>query len=97
MNTPKLKLIGWRALIQVDQLKPEGIELPENFQNKDKTRGVVVGLGDGRVGATDKILPFPVRVGDRVLLGPFGVTEYFEDNVEYRIVSAEDILGVVNA
>jgi co-chaperonin GroES (HSP10) len=92
---PKLIPLGWRVLVRVDESKPEGgVVLPEGYV-ADKTRGVVVRLGDGRVGATATLLEFPVKAGDHVLMGPYAVMDYHEDGVEYRLVSCEDILGIL--
>lgn len=97
MKTPKLKVLGWRCLIEISNpnVSAGGIDLPE-MSKPDMRKGTVVGLGDGRVNDTDKILPFPVKLGDVVLLGPYAVTEYQEDGNLYVITSAQDLLGILN-
>jgi chaperonin GroES len=95
-KTPKLRVLGYRVLIQIenDEISPGGVIKPE-LSEPDRKRGVVVALGDGTVNDTGRVLEFPVRVGDKVVLGPFAVTDYVEDGTLYCLVAAQDIFGVL--
>ena len=96
MNTPKLKVLGYRVLIQVENedVSAGGIIKPE-LSEPDRRRGIVVALGDGVVNDSGRVLDMPVDIGDRVILGPYAVTDYIEDNVLYCLVSAQDIFGII--
>jgi chaperonin GroES len=42
-----------------------------------------------------KKVPFEVKKGDRVLVSKYGGTEIKLDNKEYKILSADDILAII--
>lgn len=96
MTQPKIRVLGYRVLIQVENeaISQGGIIKPE-LSEPDRRRGIVVALGDGVVNDSGRVLDMPVKIGDRVVLGPFAVTDYIEDNVLYCLVSAQDIFGII--
>lgn len=94
MHKPNIKILGNRILVELDDVTSSGIQIPDAAR-KIKNRGTVVALGDGRYNAAGQLADFDVRLGDRVLLSEFAVTPYHEDGREFRVVAAEDILGVL--
>ncbi len=81
--------LGDRVLVQLveeQQRTQSGIYIPDTAKDKPQT-GLVVAVGDGE--------EVKVKNGQRVLFAKFAGTEIKIDNVEHLILSAEDILAVV--
>jgi len=71
-----------------------GIILPDTAQEKPQ-RGKVLAVGPGKRLDSGQLAPIDVNVGDTVLYGKYGGTEVKVDGMDYIILRAEDILGVV--
>jgi len=54
-----------------------------------------VALGTGKTNDDGKKIPFEVKKGDRVLVSKYGGTEIKLDGKEYKILSSDDILAVI--
>jgi chaperonin GroES len=52
-------------------------------------------LGSGKTDDSGKKVPFEVKVGDRVLVSKYGGTEVKLDGKEYKLLSADGLLGVI--
>ena len=93
-----LKPLGDRVLVEPveeKETKKGGIIIPDTAKEKP-TEGVVRALGTGKIDDNGKKIPFEVKVGDRVLVSKYGGTEIKLDGKEYKILSSDDILGVVD-
>ncbi len=93
-----LKPLGDRVLVEPveeKETKKGGIIIPDTAKEKP-TEGVVRALGTGKLDDNGKKIPFEVKVGDRVLVSKYGGTEIKLDGKEYKILSSDDILGVVD-
>ena len=88
MSKPKITPLGDRVLVkQVDedeQVKG-GIIIPDSA--KEKPQGKKDDAGND--------VPFQVKKGDKVLISKYGGTDVKVDDVEYKILREEDILGIV--
>ncbi|HMQ09309.1 MAG TPA: co-chaperone GroES [Candidatus Nanoperiomorbaceae bacterium] len=62
-----------------------GLYLPESAKEKSQVAKVVAVGKDAR----------EVKVGDRIIIGGYQITEAKIDGVEYMIVKEEDVLAVV--
>ena len=51
--------------------------------------------GEGKMDKDGKLLPMPVKVGDKVIYGKFGGTEVTLDGENVLILRADDIYAVV--
>jgi co-chaperonin GroES (HSP10) len=87
MNTPQLKLLGKRILIELHKPVVQGIVLADDVK-PDQFRGTVAGTGEAP-GWTSLL-----NIGDEVLLSNFGGQEYREGDRIYKIVADEDVIGV---
>jgi chaperonin GroES len=56
---------------------------------------LIVALGTGKTDDNGKKVPFEVKKGDRVLVSKYGGTEIKLDGKEYKILSSDDILAVI--
>jgi chaperonin GroES len=92
-----LKPLGDRVLVEPveeKETKKGGIIIPDTAKEKP-TEGIVVAIGTGKTDDNGKKIPFEVKKGDRVLVSKYGGTEIKLDGKEYKIMSSDDILGVI--
>jgi len=93
-----LKPLGDRLLVEPVEEKETrkgGIIIPDSAKEKP-TEAVVVALGTGKTDDNGKKVPFEVKKGDRVLISKYGGTEVKLDGRELKILSSDDILGVID-
>ena len=95
----KIRPLGDKIIIKRDEPTSKtdsGIYLPESAKDKPK-QGKVVATGNGILNKeTGEYLPFSVKKGDAVIFSSYAGTEVKIDNVDYLIMTEEDILGVVD-
>jgi len=77
------------------EVKKGGIIIPDTAKEKP-TEGLVVALGTGKTDDNGKKVAFEVKKGDRVLVSKYGGTEIKLDGKEYKILSSDDILAVID-
>ena len=97
MAKVNIKPIGDRVLVQAIEEKEQvrgGIIIPDSAKEKPQ-EAKVVALGTGKKGEDGKIVPFEVKVGDKVLVSKYGGTEVKVDDQKYTLVREEDILGII--
>ena len=80
--------------IEEGEQKIGGIIIPDSAKEKPM-ESVVVALGTGKTNDDGKKIPFEVKKGDRVLVSKYGGTEIKLDGKEYKILSSDDILAVI--
>jgi chaperonin GroES len=97
MAAINVKPLGDRVLVEPaeeKEVKKGGIIIPDTAKEKP-TEGIVVALGTGKTDDSGKKIPFEVKKGDRVLVTKYGGTEIKLDGKEYKILSSDDILAVI--
>jgi chaperonin GroES len=72
-----------------------GIVIPDTAKEKPQ-EGKVLAVGPGRVDDNGNRVPVDVSVGDVVIYSKYGGTEVKHNGEEYLILSARDVLAVVN-
>lgn len=93
----KLRPLGDRILVKAEEPKEKkigGIIIPDTVKEKPQ-EGTVVAAGNGKTGKDGKVIPMDVKVGDKVLYGKYSGTEVKIDNVDYLIMSQDDVLGIL--
>jgi len=93
----KIKPLGDRVLVQPleqEEVKKGGIIIPDSAKEKPQ-EGRVIAVGTGKRDDDGKVIPFNVKVGDKVLMPKYGGTEIKIDDVEYQLVREEDILAII--
>ena len=55
----------------------------------------MIAVGPGRTDKDGALIPMDVKKGDRILFGKYSGTETKIDGVEYLIMRADDILGIL--
>lgn len=97
MAKVKIKPIGDRVLVKHLEEKEQvrgGIIIPDSAKEKPQ-EAEVIALGTGKKDENGKVTPFEVKVGDRVLIAQYGGNEVKIDDVKYKLVREDDILGVL--
>ncbi len=81
--------------LDAEQTTASGLVIPDTAKEKPQ-EGEVLAVGPGRFDDEgEKRIPLDVKVGDTVLYSKYGGTEVKYDNEEYLILSARDVLAVV--
>ncbi|OGY46264.1 MAG: co-chaperone GroES [Candidatus Buchananbacteria bacterium RIFCSPHIGHO2_01_FULL_44_11] len=89
----KLKPLGNRVIVTLlteEETSKSGIILPETIDKEKKAEGKVIAIGEG-----EKIQKLDLKVGDKVLFGKYAGEEVKIEKVEYKILSDEDVLAVI--
>ncbi|MGC9941272.1 MAG: co-chaperone GroES [Verrucomicrobiota bacterium] len=92
-----VKPLGDRILVEAieeKEVKKGGIIIPDSAKEKP-TESTVVALGTGKLDDNGKRIAFEVKKGDRILCSKYGGTEIKIDGKEYKILSSDDILAVL--
>lgn len=93
-----VKPLGDRVLVESaeeKEVKKGGIIIPDSAKEKPM-EAIVRALGTGKVDDDGKKIPFEVKVNDRILISKYGGTEIKIDGKEYKILSSDDILAVID-
>jgi len=92
-----VKPLGDRVLVEPveeKEVKKGGIIIPDTAKEKPQ-EGVVRALGTGKTDDSGKKLAFEVKIGDRVLVSKYGGTEIKLDGKEYKLLSSDDLLAIL--
>jgi chaperonin GroES len=95
--TAKIKPLSDHVLVEPleeKEVKKGGIIIPDTAKEKP-TEGLVRAVGPGKLDEDGKRIPLEVKEGDRVLMTRYGGTEVKLDGKDYKILSGDDILAVV--
>jgi chaperonin GroES len=93
-----IKPLEDRIVIQVleaEQTTASGIVIPDTAKEKPQ-EGRVLAVGPGRFEDGVRV-PLDVQVGDKVIFSKYGGTEVKFSGVEYLVLSARDVLAVVES
>jgi chaperonin GroES len=95
----KLHPLGDRVVIKaeddLEQRTASGLVIPDTAKEKPQI-GEVLAVGPGALNEEGSRLPMDVSVGDRVLYSKYAGSEVKLDGNEYLVLSARDVLAVVN-
>jgi len=80
--------------VEAETTTASGLVIPDTAKEKPQ-EGIVLAIGPGRFEDGQRI-PLDVKEGDRVLYSKYGGTEVKYNGEEYLILSARDVLAVVN-
>jgi chaperonin GroES len=77
-----------------EEMTVSGIVIPDTAKEKPQ-EGKVVAVGPGRFEEGQRV-PIDVKVGDSVIYSKYGGTEVKVEGEEYLILSARDVLAVID-
>ena len=89
----KLRPLGNRIVVEPiseEETTKSGIILPDTVDKEKKAEGNVIAIGNG-----EKIKALNLSVGVKVLFGKYAGEEVKIDDKEYKILSDEDVLAIV--
>ncbi|MFA5124761.1 MAG: co-chaperone GroES [Patescibacteria group bacterium] len=87
-----IKPLGDRVLvatIKEEEMTKSGIILPDTAKEK-KAEGEVVAVGEG-----EKVSKLRLKPGDKIICSKYAGDEIKIDDKEYKILSSEDVLAVI--
>ncbi|GAA0959652.1 co-chaperone GroES [Actinocorallia libanotica] len=80
--------------LEAETTTASGLVIPDTAKEKPQ-EGTVVAVGPGRVDDKGARVPVDVSVGDVVLYSKYGGTEVKYSGEEYLVLSARDVLAIV--
>jgi len=86
-----------RILVQANEAETttaSGIVIPDTAKEKPQ-EGTVLAVGPGRFDDKGTRIPVDVQVGDTVVYSKYGGTEIKYAGEEYLVLSARDVLAVI--
>ena len=98
MASVNIKPLEDKIVVQASEAETttaSGIVITDTAKEKPQ-EGKVLAVGPGRVNDAGNRIPLDVSVGDVVLYTKYGGTEIKHNGEEYLILSARDVLAVVN-
>ncbi len=98
MASANIKPLEDKVVIQASEAETttaSGIVIPDTAKEKPQ-EGKVIAVGPGRFDDNSNRIPIDVSVGDVIIYSKYGGTEIKYNGEEYIILSARDVLAVVN-
>lgn len=92
-----LKPLGDRVIVKADEAESQtasGLYLASEAKEKPQT-GTVISVGEGKPDNDGKLIPVPVKAGDKIIYGKYGGTEVHYEGEDYLILRADDIYAVI--
>jgi len=80
--------------LEAEQVTASGLVIPDTAKEKPQ-EGEVLAVGPGRVDDSGKRIPLDVSVGDKVLYSKYGGTEVKYSGEDYLVLSARDVLAII--
>lgn len=80
--------------LEAETTTASGLVIPDTAKEKPQ-EGTVIAIGPGRIDDNGNRVPLDVAVGDVVIYSKYGGTEVKYAGQEYLILSARDILAIV--
>ena len=93
-----IKPLGDHVLVKPvkeEEVTASGIVLPDTVDKEKKAEGDVVAVGPGKVLENGTRSQMEVKVGNRILFKKWGGDEVEVDDEEYKIISQDDILAIL--
>ena len=81
--------------VEAETTTASGIVIPDTAKEKPQ-EGIVLAVGPGRFEDGARV-PLDVKVGDKVLYSKYGGTEVKYAGEEYLVLSARDVLAVIES
>jgi|UniRef100_A0A7C5Z3J1 chaperonin GroES len=94
----RIQPIGGKILVEPapKQKKTKtGIIIPDTASEERPQEGVIVALGTGKRNEKGELIPFTVKVGDRILFKRYSPDEFEIDSHKFLILEEDDILAVI--
>ena len=80
--------------LEAEQTTASGLVIPDTAKEKPQ-EGEVVAVGPGRIDDNGNRVPLDISVGDKVIYSKYGGTEVKLDGDDLLVLSARDVLAIV--
>ncbi|KAA8723378.1 co-chaperone GroES [Corynebacterium spheniscorum] len=97
MADVNIKPLEDKILVQINEAETttaSGLVIPDSAKEKPQ-EATVIAVGPGRFDEKGERIPLDVKSGDVVIFSRYGGTEIKYNGEEYLILSARDILAIV--
>jgi len=81
--------------LEAEETTASGLVIPDTAKEKPQ-EGEVLSVGPGRIDDSGNRVPLDINVGDTIIFSKYGGTEVKYSGEEYLILSARDVLAVVD-
>lgn len=88
-----IRPLGDRVLVKPvkeEEVTASGIVLPDTVDKEKKMEGEIIALGNG-----EKLSKLGLSTGQKVLFKKWGGEEITQDSEEYKMLSHEDVIAVL--
>lgn len=95
---PNIKPLGDHVLVREkkkEEVTSFGLVMPDTVEDKKKAEGEVIAIGPGKMKEDGTRAAMEVKVGDYVIFKSWGGDKVEMGKDEYKILSQDDILAVV--
>ena len=80
--------------LDAEQVTASGIVIPDTAKEKPQ-EAEVIAVGPGRFNDDGYRIPVDIKVGDKVIFSKYGGTELKYGGKEYLVLSARDVLAII--
>ncbi len=80
--------------LEAEEMTASGLVIPDTAKEKPQ-EGEVLSVGPGRIDDSGNRVPLDISVGDTIIFSKYGGTEVKYSGEDYLILSARDVLAVV--
>ena len=94
MFSSRSRTVSWSQPLEAEQVTASGLVIPDTAKEKPQ-EGKVLAVGPGRFDDKGARVPVDVKVGDVVLYSKYGGTEVKYSGEEYLVLSARDVLAII--
>lgn len=94
----QIKPLGDHILVKMvkeEEVTKSGIILPDSAEKEKKAQGEVIAVGPGKLLENGTRAKMEVMIGETVLYKKWGGDEVKIDKEEYKIISQDDILAII--
>jgi len=81
--------------VKAEEVTASGIVLPDTVDKEKKAEGEVIAVGPGKLLDNGSRSAMEVSVGDMILYKKWGGDDVELNGEEHKIISAEDVLAIV--
>lgn len=93
-----LRPLGDRVIVKPspkEEMTKTGIILPDTGDKERPEQGEVVAVGPGRMLDSGSRAPMNLKVGDKIVFKKYSPDEVKVENVEYLVISENDVMAVL--
>lgn len=95
----ELKPLGNNVIVKAggnEEMTKSGIVLPDTVDKEKPEKGEIIAIGPGKLLENGQRAPMSVKVGDKIVFKKYAPDDIKLDDVEYLIISENDILAIVS-